>query len=139
MVAVAYRRDENTGEALVEGTLRERRDRERFDVAVEGGVIVIERLVVRQIPRPSPVVQRDHQARTFRIASDPGRGLDVLGGGLGLADDDHRTEARHVNADGDHVGRQQQVDRSFVVWASRGAVRDEQLAQDRFDVPGGNP
>ena len=57
---------EHAGQAAVEGRGGERRHRQRLDLPVDGRVVVLERLVVRQVARPRPVVDREHQARVRR-------------------------------------------------------------------------
>ena len=77
---------------------RERRHRQRLDVLVEGGVVMLERLVVRQVTGPGPIEDRADQARRVRVPPDPAGGLDVLGGRLRLAGDDHQAQPPHVHA-----------------------------------------
>ena len=57
--AQPQQRGEHAGQAAVERARRERRHRQRLDLAVERAVVVLERLVVRQVARPRPVVDRD--------------------------------------------------------------------------------
>ncbi len=109
--AAAQQRHEDAGGASIECPGGERCDRLGFDVPVEGVVVVLELLPVGEVSRPGPVRQREDHARGLVVvATDPGRRLDVLGGGLGLTDDDHHPEAGDVDADGDHVGGQHKVD-----------------------------
>ena len=137
LVAVAQPGHQHPGQPLVEGPLRERRHRQRLDMAVEGGVIVGEGLVVGQVAGPGPVEQRHHQARPIGGPAHPGGGLDVLGGGLGLADHDHRPQPGHVDAHRDHVGGQQQVHRTVPRPLRPGRiVDDEEAAQYSLDVVG---
>ena len=103
-------RHEQGAQATVERARRERGDRERLDVLVEARVVVLEALVVREVARARPVVDRADDAG--RCATDTARRLDVLGRRLRLAGDDHQAEPPDVDADGDHVRREQDVDRA---------------------------
>ena len=115
VVGEAHEGDEQGGEAPVERAGGEGRDGEGLDVLVEGGVVVLEALVVGEVAGPGPV--EDGADEAGRAAADPARGLDVLGGGLGLAGDDHEPEAADVHAHGDHVGREEHVERDGPVLA----------------------
>lgn len=90
----------------------EGRGGEGFDVLAEGRMVVLEALVVREIPRPRSV---EHGADEAGGASADAAGRpDVFGGCFRLARDDHRAEAGHVHADGDHVRREQHVERDML-------------------------
>ena len=102
-------RDQHCGKPAVQGPHGERRDRQGLDVFVEGCVVVLEPLVVRQVPGPRPVVDRDDQTRL--APTDTARCLDVLGRVLGLARDHHQAEPLNVHTYGQHVGGQQHVNR----------------------------
>ena len=84
-------------------------DGQRLDARVEGLVEVTELLVVGQVAGPGPVAQGDDEAGTVRIPAHAGGGLDVLGGVLGLADDEHEAEPGDVDAHLEHGGRQDYV------------------------------
>ena len=85
----------------------ERRRRQAFDSAAEGGVLVGEVLVVRQVVRSVPLEDRQHEPRSAGRPADPGAGLDVLRHVLGLPGDDHQAEAFHIDPDLQHrVGGQ---------------------------------
>ena len=101
--------DEGPIETTVHSRHREGGDGQRLDPGVEGLVEVAELLVVREVPRTRPVAQRDDEPGAIRITADPGCGLDVLGGVLGLADDEHEAEPGDVDAHLEHGGRQDHV------------------------------
>ena len=46
------------------------------------------------------------------VAADAARRLNVFGGGFGLALNDHQAEPHDVEANGNHVGRERDIDRS---------------------------
>ena len=84
-------------------------DGQWFDARVEGLVEVAELLVVGQVSGPGPVAQGDNEAGTVRVPAYAGGGLDVLGGVLGLADDQHEAEAGDVHSHLEHGGGQDDV------------------------------
>jgi len=102
-------RHEQGRQASADRPGRERRDREGLDVLVEGGVVVLEGLVVRQVPRPGPVVDRAHDAWSRPLTTDPAGGLDVLARSLRLSGDDHQAQPLDVDAHRHHVRRQEHV------------------------------
>jgi hypothetical protein len=63
-----------------------------------------EALVVGAVAGAVDVEEGDDEARALLVAADAAGRLDVLGGGLGLAEHDHEAEAGDVEADRDHVG-----------------------------------
>ncbi len=72
---------------------------------------MLELLPVGEVAGPSPIRQGEHDTGCLvMVTADTGGRLDVLGGGLRLADHDHHPESRHVDADGDHVGGEHQID-----------------------------
>ena len=75
-------------------------------------MVADEVLVVRSVSGAGGVQQR-HDEAGRRPADAAGR-LDVLGGSLGLPHHDHDAEAIDVDADGNHVGREDDVDRGRV-------------------------
>jgi hypothetical protein len=81
-----------------------------LDGAVEALVPGGEALEVRAVARAVDVEEGDDQAGALVVAADAAGRLDVLGGGLGLAEHDHEAEAGDVEADGDHVGGEGDVD-----------------------------
>ena len=103
-------------------------------------MVVAERLVVRQVAGACPVVDREHEPGV--LAADAAGRLDVLAGRLRLAGDDHRAESLDVDADRDHVRRQQHVDRPRLAVLALPAVllrlaRDPELVEHLRDVGGG--
>ena len=52
------------------------------------------------------------QTKPGHVTTDAARGLDVLGRALGLTGHHHQPEPLHVDADGDHVGGEHDVDRT---------------------------
>src|SRR5262249_45059855 len=109
VVALADERYENAVETLVASSRRKRRERGRFDESVERGGIAAESFVVADGAGTGPVGNGDDEAG--RLAADPACGLDVLGRGLRLSVHDHESEAVDVDADGDHVAREKDIDR----------------------------
>src|SRR5690606_21970039 len=105
---IADERGEDAGQPAVHGPVGERRDGQCLDVLVDAGVEGLEGLVVREVPWPGPVQYGEDE--TGGPTSDAARGLDVLGGRLGLVVDDHDAEPGDVDADGDHVGGEEDVD-----------------------------
>ena len=97
--------------AAVERAPGVRGHRQRLDLAVVRGVVVLEVLVVRQVAGPGPVVEGHHQAWLVGGPADAGGRLDVLGGVLGLAGHDHQPEPGHVHADLQHARGQHDIDR----------------------------
>ena len=87
---------------------RERGHAGRLDLPVQRRVEVPEGLVVRAVPGSRRVEHGDHQPGVS--AADPARGLDVLGGRLRLAHHGHEAEPVDVDADGDHVGREDDIE-----------------------------
>src|SRR5262245_39518176 len=71
---------------------------------------MLEGFVVAQVSRSRPIVDRANEAGVF--TTDTAGRLDVLRCRLRLTSDYHQAEARHVNADRDHVGRQQYIERT---------------------------
>jgi hypothetical protein len=92
-------------------TRRKRRDARRLDRAVEAQVERPELLVMRPVARLVDIEQGHHEAGLLRLAPDARGRLNVLGGGLRLALNDHQPEATDVETDGDHVGGHGHVDR----------------------------
>ena len=70
---------------------------------------VAELLVVGQVAGAGPVAQGHHEAGPGGVAPHAGGGLDVLGGVLGLAHDEHEAEAADVHAHLEHGGGQDGV------------------------------
>ena len=134
---LADQSDQHTGQAPVDRPVGERGHRQRLDVPVEGGVEVLEGLVVRQVARPGPVEHREDQAR--RAPPDAAGRLDVLGGGLRLAGDDHEAEPGHVHPDRDHVGGQQHVDGPPLALRPVRDERHRQLVEDVRNLGGRQP
>ena len=108
------------GQAAIHRARRERRDRLRLDMLVERRVIVLEGLVVREVARARPCEDRANETGK-RAAYATGR-LNVLGRSFRLAVDDHHAQAIHVDADGQHVGREHDVDRARVALCPLGDV-----------------
>ncbi|SIL87556.1 Uncharacterised protein [Mycobacteroides abscessus subsp. abscessus] len=77
-------------------------------------MVVAELFVMRQIAGASPIAQRHNQTRTGSVAADARGSLDVLGGVLGLADDEHQPEPLHVDTDLQHRGGQHHVERRLL-------------------------
>ncbi len=111
-------------------------DGQRLDARVEGLVEVAELLVVGQVAGPGPVAQGDDEAGTVRIPAHAGGGLDVLGGVLGLADDEHEAEAGDVHAHLEHGGGQDDVV-GFRRGLGGGRV-DARVEGERHPVQGGS-
>jgi hypothetical protein len=88
----------------------ERRHARHLDGPVERRVIRLKALEVRAVARAVNVQQRDHEPRPLVVAADAARGLDVLGSGLRLTENDHQPEARDVESDRDHVRGERHVD-----------------------------
>ena len=101
-------RHQQPGQPTLQVPRRERRHRQGFDVLVERGVVMLEGLVVGQVPRPGPVEDRADQPG-LGTPDTAGR-LDVFRRGLRLAANDHQAQPPHVHADRDHVRGQQHVD-----------------------------
>jgi hypothetical protein len=87
--AVAGEGDDDGGEAAIAGAAREGGDAGGLDGAVEGVVPGGEALVVGAVAGAVDVEEGDDEARALLVAADAAGRLDVLGGGLGLAEDDH--------------------------------------------------
>ncbi len=100
----------NTAQAAIHGARREGRDREGFDLLVEGGVIMFKTLVMAEIARARPVVDGADDAR--KGATNTAGSLDILGCGLGLAGDHHQAQAADIDPHGNHIGGQNDI-----VWA----------------------
>jgi hypothetical protein len=79
-------------------------------VAVEALVVRGEALVVRAVARLVEVERRHHQPRPRHVTPHPRGRLNVLARGLGLARHHHEAQAVDVDADGDHVGREEHID-----------------------------
>ena len=104
-------RHDDGSQRTVERARRPRRDAGGLDGAVERAVKLAEALVVGPVARLVEVQDGDDEAAAVVIAADAAGRLDVFGGGLGLALDQHEPEPRDVEADGDHVGGERHVDR----------------------------
>jgi hypothetical protein len=72
-------------------------------------VIGAEALEVGQVAGPSPLVDGEDETRPVRVAADPGGGLDILGGVLGLPGDQHQPQAGDVDTNLEHAGCQQHI------------------------------
>src|SRR5262245_53045289 len=107
--------DERPSKSSVQGSRSEWRDTSYFHGAVERLVVIAEAFVMGAIPRLVDVEQRHDKPRPVVITPDAARGLDVLGVGLGLAQNDHQPEARDVESHRDHVGRDGAVDTLLLV------------------------
>ena len=99
---------QDPAQAAVEGARREGGDGEGFDMLVEGGVVVLETLVVAQVPWPCPVVDGGDQAGVQ--TSHTTGSLDILGGRFGLPSNEHQAKAADIHTDGDHVAGEQYID-----------------------------
>ena len=106
-------RDERPREPSIERRPRKRCHTRRLDEPVEALVIGGEALVMRSIARLVHVEAGHDEARPPRLPSYPARRLDVLARRLGLAGDDHQPEPVDVDADRDHVAREENVDVAF--------------------------
>ena len=111
--------DDDGGQTAIDGARGEGGDAGRFDGAVEALVEGLEALEVRAVAGLVHVEQRHHQAGAGVGAADAARGLDVLGGGLGLPEHHHQPQALDVEADGDHVGGERDVDRRVLLLVRR--------------------
>ena len=107
--------------ATIERTGSKRRDAGDLNRAIEGLVVMPKPLIVRAIPRLVDIEERDHQSWSLVVATHSAGGLYILGVRFRLPDHDHQTEARDVEAYGDHVRRYRAVDPllDFVEWALR--------------------
>jgi hypothetical protein len=109
LASVPNEGNEGGGEPPVKCTRRERRDGQRFDMAIKGRVVVLERLVVGEVSWPSPVVSRYDEtwARTF--PADTRSRLDVFGRGLRLPNRAHQAKSPDVDSYRNHARREEHV------------------------------
>ena len=85
-------------------------------------MVVGEVLEMRQVARPSEMVERHHQ--TLDVAPDATAGLNVFRRGFGLAVDNHQAEAGNVHAHRDHVGGKHRILGLGGVWIGRVSAED---------------
>ena len=123
MPGVADRGHQHAGEAPVQGPGSEGSRGERLDSGIRGPMEMREGLEVREVPRPRPVVHGDHEAGPLGIAADPTRGLDVLGGALGLPGHHHEAEPGDIDTDLEHAGGQHDVHGLGLGWVHQQCVQ----------------
>ena len=70
----------------------------------------LEPFVMRSVTRPVHVEERHDQTGPILVTTDAARGLDVFGRGLRLTENHHQPKPRDVEADGDHVRGESDVD-----------------------------
>ena len=112
-MALARQGNQGPGKPAIEGAGRKRRDTGRFDAAIERFVVSREPFVMGSVAWLVDVQDRDDQAGPFMVTANTAGRLDVLGAGLGLAENDHQAEPGDIEADRNHVGGDRHVDASF--------------------------
>ena len=98
-------------------------------------MVVLEPLVVGEVARTRPV--EDGANESWVTSSDPARCLDVLGGVLWLSGHGHQPESLDVDADGQHVRREDDVDRPARFLVRVWIERLLEPVEDLRDVGGG--